>query len=377
MSRVRLTDDEQYVDDLLDILPYVTEQLQSSIFDEAIIRYKAVLDQHQDPRIELSRFVVIHHSETYFIRGTWGEDSVLDGDILPEMMFFWNKLKQIFSAHIGTMRGYNFVETAITDVVARHGEANTIDFLNRAWTQRLIIHPEHAYIPMWLLARAKVFGIDYRSSRSEYESAFANSTKEKSNRKGRFSRAALAKIDVKASRNWEGLVDHYLSAREDAEQALTAARRCSSASEWLSQIRNLVPQFISLMLIAEEAEHCAKINGRRADVTPLSRFVDERQADIKTSLVSLFWTPAYTDIASAGDKRAQLRRAKIYRNGRVVFPDFVYDHVVQMLSAGTLNLDAIEQELWSGLRPGHRWVLQRREELIKAALDLGGNEKES
>ena len=360
--------DEDFVDDVLDIIPAALPPfLVAKVYREALSRYRKVLDVKMQSEDLLSTFVVINHSETYFVRRRWGEDSLLDGGQLPARTYYWNKFKQIASAGLGPARGYNFVESALQDILSHHGCEGAIGFISRAWTEKMIICHDHAWLPWWLLARCIVFDIDYSESQSEHLQALrSTSLQTPDNSAVSMYQVAqeIAKIDSVKKRDCDGLIEYYWVVRKSSESSLAQVRKVNTYSSWIKGIRNLLPSYAMLNILADEALFCANTEDR-GNFASLSRFVDERKTDISISLAHPFWDIAYLDIASGSDKRSQIRRAKFYSKGRVVFPTFVFEKLIDMVHANHIDLSSLNNSIRDSIRPGHRWFLNHFEKWEK------------
>jgi hypothetical protein len=52
-----------------------------------------------------------------------------------------------------------------------------------------------------------------------------------------------------------------------------------------------------------------------------------------------------------------LRRIRVYDQGRIFFPHFVFDRFAQMVKTEAVNLQALMGFITSTMRGGHRWFI--------------------
>jgi hypothetical protein len=169
----------------------------------------------------------------------------------------------------------------------------------------------------------------------------------------------ISSLDVSLNRSYEPLIKLYWALRESSEIQMEAIRRSDSTSSWVSALRNILPAYVTLNLLADEIQFGALKESERLQLVPLSRYVDERKADIRTCLISPFWLPAYIDIVSASNMNSMERRARIYNKGRVVFPEFVFKTLIERIHSDSLFLDDIQSMIMNSLRLGHQWYFDQ------------------
>lgn len=356
--------DEQFATDLLDTVPAAPPQLLHAIYLEAFSRYNRWLETHSpDSKTSLSTFVVIHHSQTWFVRGVWGEDSTLDDGQLPAWIYHANRLLQIKASDLGLADQY--VESALLSVLSRHGPEGTIGFINRAWIQKMILCVDQAWSRWWLLSRCVAFGIDYQESTEEYDEAETAAGSSGSSR-GRRSVSVhevarqLGRINQAKGRHCDQLIKYYWVVRRTSELNLAEVRRAETYSSWMTGIRNLLPSYLMLRAVAEEASFCARREEDRLNLTPLGRFASERAADIGTSLAQPIFGAVYCTITGE-DLRSRTRAAKFLNMGRAILPNFVYENLIDMLKLNRDDLGCLEKLIKDSIRPGHKWFLDRFE----------------
>ena len=176
----------------------------------------------------------------------------------------------------------------------------------------------------------------------------------------------IAKINSSKKRKCDVLVDYYWKVRRSSEETLDQVRQVNTYSDWINGIRNLLPSYIVLNCLADEAQSSSKKESDRCEMDRLSRFVDERKADILTSLRDPFWVIAYYDIKEVESQRSKLRAAAYYNVGRVVFPTFVYSSLARMIKSNEVDLSLLESFTRDTIRPGHKWFFDRIEKNQKS-----------
>ena len=74
------------------------------------------------------------------------------------------------------------------------------------------------------------------------------------------------------------LLDYYSKTRIEAERVLNAIREASTCAAWLKGLRDILPTYIALENLADEARYGVGPDEDANNLVPLSRFVDERKA---------------------------------------------------------------------------------------------------
>lgn len=270
--------------------------------------------------------VLLFDNVLFHNQARWGYDPTLDRGKVDPSLYFMNKYTQITHFLSNNTLGRSCIRRSLTDIFNKHGYCGALTFLQRIWDDCWILDPRHCAELKWEFIRGGVFSL--QNPRSEEQYLFAGLHRSNKTTDILFRRAAH--IDRKLGRDSRLLAEKVARMRLDVETKLHRARsKSTDFNDWLKRIFSILPTYLAILYLYKELYYSSGNEKIRKNLSQEMRLVDERQADIQSTVSSAPGAilHAYSEALNAlyeGDITKGKGILKFYCRGRIFYPEYFY-----------------------------------------------------
>jgi hypothetical protein len=342
--------EEQFALDVLDFMPVITAAQQLVFLQEAVKQIDKIMPEKLSSNEVLTSFTVIHHSETYIFRGSWGEDTHLESlPPLPEKLYYRDRYKCLTN----TQEVAGLVDNALCSIIPKFGLAGALVFIENAWKEKMLFDLELTLQYYWLLLRAELLQLSYPEAYQEYEEA-KQALKAEGDSGTELDKIAQY-LGKSNSHRWLYPILVYLeNEKEHLEADLRKFNQQSSLSSWITRLRSLTLRTKAFYLMAWEGSFYH--NEDKRHLRNLQNYFLARYNELKTLIRNPLSRSIYFDIIGAVNPNLQKRALDYHYYELLHIPHIIYEQVLKLIEAQNLNFAALETYVMSTmLNPGHEW----------------------
>jgi len=310
-------------------LPHLSYIAKFQLLQEARSKYSKILENIakcfcngksiQQAPINLP---MLYYNRPESAIGRWAYDPVVDKHTIDHSLYYMNKHAHISHFLMSEMRDFSYVQQSTKEIFNRKGYDSALAFLQRLWDDCWIFDARICADLLWKYERGRTFSLEDPTSESCFTNMHHHNKRIKQD--ACFTRAAH--LDKKSHRNPELLIKEATRLREYAEERLQKARsETKDVNNWLRQIFTILPIYYGVLDLFKESYFSTENSEIRKDLSREMRFVDERAADISSTVTStpgaIFNSYARALIAYKKGSIDEAKRVlKFYCEGRVYYP---------------------------------------------------------
>lgn len=351
--------------------PQIQHMEKVRLLQEAKSRYSNILKniakllgEGKSKELTPLKFPMLCYSRSCLTTSIWGHDSLLEGCAVDTSAYCMNKYTHITNFLLSDMCDRTYLRNSVKEKFNKHGYDGALAFLLRLWDDFWIFDPRVCSDVMWKYKRAKAFSLEEPMSEEHYIHKQGRRMRKRARQDTCFRRAAY--LDRKSNRNPELLIEEAARMQKNAEERLHRARsETQDINNWIRSIFSILPTYLVVLYLYKEVYFSTENSEIRKNLSQEMRFVDERQADILSTVAS---TPgaiinSYSKALIAykkGDKERARKILEFYCEGRVFYPKCIYEQLENQLG---LPIHEIMNFFFNKLRRGFRRAFEIKESL--------------